>query len=321
MAGVETYYLTPPKDIDMRIPDQAIKCVGFISHDTPTLKYIGTVFVVGVKSPMGGAYLHLVTAKHVAEAFDPGPFVIAMNGKDGRPIFLKSGGESKWWYHPTESDNVDVAVIPFATANLSAYDAEWFPEDIFATDDRIKQYGIGLGDELVTMGLFTSFHGLSKFIPVVRTGIVSMMPTDPIPTKDFGLMEAYLTEARSFGGLSGSPVFVRNTVQMPPIKDKTGELVSLAGLGKMHFFGLMHGHWNVIEQVEMHSGMSIIVPAKKILEVLHHPELEEMRKEMDRRDQEAKLPVADVARADQQSKPFTKDDFESALKKVSRKTK
>lgn len=35
------------------------------------------------------ALLHLVTAKHVAEFFDPGSCIIAMNGKDGKPLFAK----------------------------------------------------------------------------------------------------------------------------------------------------------------------------------------------------------------------------------------
>ncbi len=324
-AGGDMRYLTPPKDIGMRIPDEALKCTGFISHDLPKPKYIGTVFVVGVKSELGGYYSHLVTAKHVAEAFDPGPFMVAFNGKDGRQILLKSGDESRWWYHPTEPNNVDVAVIPFATAHLSEYDVQYIPESRFATDARIQKYNIGLGDEILIVGLFTSFHGESKLVPVVRTGNIAMMPRDPIPTKDFGLMEAHLIEARSIGGLSGSAVFVRNTINLPPGKDQGGELVSLAGLGKFHFFGLMNGHWNVVEPdsagalKEMHAGISIVVPAKKILEVLYHPELVAMRKKMDTKEQEAKYPVTDLAKTGKQFPQFTKDDFEAALTKATRK--
>src|SRR5437764_2704619 len=90
LAGERTHYLFPPRDIQMRIPDRLIKCVGFISHDEPKPDYLGTVFIVGVKSELeSGAYLHLVTARHVAEMIDPGPFVIGMNGKDGSKILLK----------------------------------------------------------------------------------------------------------------------------------------------------------------------------------------------------------------------------------------
>ena len=110
------------------------------------------------------------------------------------------------------------------------------------------------------------------------------MPRDRLPIKGFGEMEAYLAEGRSIGGLSGSPVFVRNTVKWP-MHSSRGP-THLYGLGDGHLLGLMHGHWEVpasfstIEQVEaVNMGVSIIVPAKKILEVLYHPELAAMRKQ------------------------------------------
>jgi hypothetical protein len=326
LAGARTHYLCPPKDINMRVPDQLLKCTGFISHDLSIPKWMGTMFVVGVESELGGGgYLHLVTAKHVAEKIDPGPFVIAMNGKDGRPLWLKSGDEWRWWYHPTEADKVDVAVIPFTTARLPEYDVEWIHESCFVTDDKIKKYGIGIGDELTMVGLFAPYYGLRKFVSVVRTGNVALIPPDPIPIKDFGDMEAYLADVRAIKGFSGSPVLVRNTMNLPPI-EKDGELLHFSGMGSFHLFGLMHGHWPAREETiagmpaEVHSGISIIVPAKKILEVLYHPELVEMRKEMDKRETESKYPVADAADDNGEAPRITKAEFEAALKKVSRKT-
>jgi len=48
----------------------------------------------------------------------------------------------------------------------------------------------------------------------------------------------------------------------------------------------MHGHWDLpvsfspLEQREaVNMGVSIVVPAKKILETLYHPDLVKMRKE------------------------------------------
>ena len=53
-----------------------------------------------------------------------------------------------------------------------------------------------------------------------------------------------------------------------------------------NLLGLVHGHWDLpvsfsaTEQAEaVNMGVSIIVPAKKILEVLYHPELAAMRKQ------------------------------------------
>lgn len=268
----------------MRIPEHLIKSVGFVAIDQDLLQFGGTAFVVGIRAGDGRtAYPHLVTAKHVAEAIEPLDFLIAMNAKDGKPRFLKTGGE-KWWFHPTEADSVDVAVIPFATPMFGAYDVEMIPEDIFATESRIAEFDIGLGDELYIVGLFTRFFGRTHLIPLVRTGNIAMMPKDELPIKDFGNMEVYLAEGRSIGGLSGSPVFVRSTLKMP-VKTAAGQLASISGLGPLHFLGLMHGHWDLpttfaanehAEAVNM--GVSIVVPAKKVLEVLYHPELVEIRR-------------------------------------------
>ena len=302
----------------MRIPDELIKCVGFISPLVQELNYVGTAFVVGVRMDATHGYAHLVTAKHVAAAIDPGETVIAMNAKDGAPLFLCSG-EAKWFYHPTEPDSIDVAVLPFGSPRFAEYDITWIPEDIFATETVISELSLGLGDEIIIVGLFTKFFGSTRLTPLVRTGNLAMMPKDRVPVKDFGDIEAYLAEGRSIGGLSGSPVFVRNTVKMP-VQTSKGKVVHLSGLGPLRFLGLMHGHWDLppsfsaVEQAEaVNMGVSIVVPAKKILEVLYHPELVAMRKEHLEKEKQS-FPTADSS-----IKLFTKEGFETALKKASRK--
>ena len=120
------------------------------------------------------------------------------------------------------------------------------PEEIFATDKRIADYEIGLGDELVIVGLFTRFFGRTILTPIVRTGNIAMMPKEKLRgSLAFGEMEAYLAEGRSIGGLSGSPVFVRNTVKLP-LQTPDGKLAAMSGLGQSHLLGLVHGHWDVL---------------------------------------------------------------------------
>jgi hypothetical protein len=284
----------------MRIADHLLKSVGFVSrYDGPDqpLVFGGTAFIVGVKMDANASLVHLVTAKHVAEAIEPAEAVIGMNAKDGAPRFLRTG-DQKWFYHPTEKDSVDVAVVPLGCPNMEEYDIGFIPEAIFATEKRIAEYNIGLGDELIIVGLFTRFIGLTHLIPIVRTGNIAMMPRDRLPTKDFGEMEAYLAESRSIGGLSGSPVFVRNTVKTP-VKSEKG-VSQFYGLGDGHLLGLIHGHWDLpvsfsaAEQAEaVNMGVSIVVPAKKILEVLYHPELVAMREEHYERLKKSDSPTAD----------------------------
>lgn len=54
-----------------------------------------------------------------------------------------------------------------------------------------------------------------------------MIPSELIHTDKLGDIEVYLIEARSIGGVSGSPVFVRE---------------SFPRAGKHYLLGLMHGH-------------------------------------------------------------------------------
>jgi len=129
-----------------------------------------------------------------------------------------------------------------------------------------------------------------------------MMPGEKIPLKGFGKAEAYLIEGRSIGGLSGSPVFVRHTVHMNA-RTAEGEDAQLAGLStRIQLLGLIHGHWELpltfkeSEQAEaINMGVGIAIPANKILETLYHPELVQMRKELDEQSDKANLPVTDSA--------------------------
>ena len=84
-----------------------------------------------------------------------------------------------------------------------------FEREALATPDLIKEKSIGLGEELLVVGLFASHHGRKMNIPIVRSGMIAAMPWEPIWDAKTGQnFEAFLAEVRSIGGLSGSPVWV-----------------------------------------------------------------------------------------------------------------
>ena len=310
----------------MRLPDQVLHTCCFLSHKTKEIKFGGTAFVVSVKGQHGNAFLYLVTGKHVAEAVEHGPFVIGLNQKNGNSALLDVD-EAKWYYRTTEPDAVDAAVTLFAPDAYESLNVEWVHEEMFATPSVMQKTGIGIGDEITAVGLFTRFWGQNQYSAIARIGNLVMLPKDRVPVKSFEPMEAYLAEGRSIGGLSGSPVFVRQTVNITLEGDK-GAVLPFAGTGQIYFLGLMHGHWEVskavlekegIEAVEaVNMGVSIIVPAHKILEILYQPELVKMRKDIDEEISAETGPVAD-SELQRPSATFTKDDFETALKKASRK--
>jgi hypothetical protein len=87
----------------------------------------------------------------------------------------------------------------------------------------------------------------------------------------------------------------------------------------------MIGHWDLphgftttqAEAVNM--GISPVVPAHKIKEIIMQPELLKLMKDVDEEMRAKNQKGAKLDFADGEQKPFTKDDFEAALKKVSRK--
>jgi hypothetical protein len=66
----------------------------------------------------------------------------------------------------------------------------------------------------------------------------------------------------------------------------TGE-ERLYGAGRFFLLGSMIGHWrlrpkdSLVEQESVNMGISAVVPAQKIMEILNQPELVEMRKQWD----------------------------------------
>jgi hypothetical protein len=114
-----------------------------------------------------------------------------------------------------------------------------------------------------------------------------MMPTIPLPVKNFDPMEAYVAEIE---GLSGSPIWARSAAHLNAAqKVELGDEASVPSSNDtdMLFLGLLHGRWEVPKEAmegqseqytqNMTSGMSIIVPAHKILEVINGPELAALR--------------------------------------------
>src|SRR5437879_13372135 len=81
---------------------------------------------------------------------------------------------------------------------------------------------------------------------------------------------------------------VRQTVNVEvPCPDGKTPL-AFAATGAIFLLGLMHGHWDLpkgfsslIQGETTNMGISIVVPAHKIMEILNHPELVDMRKKTD----------------------------------------
>jgi hypothetical protein len=77
-------------------------------------------------------------------------------------------------------------------------------------------------------------------------GTVALMPPEKIPHGG-NLIDAYLIEHHSIGGLSGSPAFVSEMALIPSVyqepKKKTPEKMFFSAPGQTFFMGLVRGHW------------------------------------------------------------------------------
>ena len=280
----------------MRLPGRILHTACLLGFKKETPQYAGSGFVVAVPGAHGNSHLYLVTAKHLAERMECRPTVMGFNYEDGSKALFEANN-LHWYAHPTEASAVDAAVTPFepaqwdidpATRPVGVLDVEPVPEHLFTSGARTRQTSIGVGDEITAIGVFTRFSYEDRHLAIARTGNLAMMPPIPIPVKNFDPMEAYVAEIE---GLSGSPIWVRSTNVAQKVGLGDGASVPSSDDTDMFFLGLLHGSWEVPKEAmegrsaqytqNMTSGMSIIVPAHKILEVINGPELAALRLKKD----------------------------------------
>ncbi len=153
-------------------------------------------------------------------------------------------------------------------------------------------------------GLFSPHYGRDKNLPIVRTGTIAAMPLEKLPVR-YGYIDAYLVQARSIAGLSGSPVFVR----MDPRKadEHWARRVVAGPTPKYGLLGLIRGHFeaeaekdataDAINAEAFNMGIGIVVPVEKIVETLLHPEFVEKYDEIETRFKRESPPGTRLRRA------------------------
>jgi hypothetical protein len=323
------------RDPEVRVPDVMLKCVGFVGEvthrdaDGANGDLCATGFFVSVPSQnLPGSYCYFVTAKHVATDLADSEIYFLVNKKGGGTTRMNGVGDA-WYLHPTDK-TADVAVTQMAMTP----DADMIavPLGDFVTPLDIRNQTIGIGDEVFATGLFTPVTGSRSLLPIVRHGNIAMIPHEQVQT-ELGFADVYLVEARSIGGLSGSPVWARGSLLSAFQSSASGEPVPVSLVGPGKLLGLMHGHWDVRESKKndyevvhdrrgVNLGIGIVVPAMKILETLHSLPLMAQRNDEDEKQMKKSIPGTDSLKLkakDEEQPTFTKEDFEVALRKASRK--
>ena len=289
----------------MRVPYRLLNSVAYIAEivgeDTSanSLDLQGTGFFVTIPSKTkGSGWRVLVTAKHIATALSNRDVEIIVNKKGGGtmplPLIL-----DHWCFHPS----ADVAVLPcnvHPDMDILSISTEHFWVPTTSEEDEV----VGIGDEVFFPGLFTYAPGRRRIMPLLRHGNLAMLPDEQIQV-DGGFADVYLVEARSVGGMSGSPVFVRPTMALDEATVLGEGAQTLMGVSsELRLLGLMHGHWD-IQESDLNSprytpnpkgvnlGIGVVVPASKILETLNHPLLLALMEKQERQTNETFSPNPD----------------------------
>lgn len=280
----------------MKVPEGIKKCVAFVGLQMAdsTFRLLGTVFFVG-RDDAPNMHTYAVTAKHIIEGTKSkglDRIFIRFNLKDGDSTWL-AAPINNWIYH--ENLNVDIALLPIGFDKN--FDHLFYPLFGAMTASVIKQNEIDVGDEVFITGLFKHYYGIQSNIPIVRVGNISAMPGEQIQTRKH-LMDAYLIEARSIGGISGSPVFVNLGIH----RKINGKIMEVVGSGGVYFLmGLIYGHFDSKineldssltetedkkEYENINTGIAIVTPIDKLLEVFGQKSLVEHEEKQDRLFQE-----------------------------------
>jgi hypothetical protein len=270
----------------MYVADYVRQTVLFLGNkDAKSGKFIprATAFVVAIYEG-GLGFRFVVTAEHniVFFAEHGWDIYVRTNLKDGG-VREDNWSKGIWHFHPDPaSTDVAIAAIDFLPdeefKNLVLRTP--LPDrGIGATSQVMQEIKLGLGDEVFIVGLFRSHHGLQRNVPIIRIGNLAMMRGEPVYTKYCGYTDAYLVEARSISGLSGSPVFIHWPIAGQP------------GATQFKLLGLMHGHFDIKNLNEdtvvdsdasvtsgINTGIGVVIPVEKILETIDQPELVEIRK-------------------------------------------
>jgi hypothetical protein len=333
------------------VPNLIRKCVAFVGIEYDDGSFVPKATGFFAHAGEGDIQRsHFVTAEHVVvnikEKIVKDEREKGIKGKLSVRLNIKDGGsegvplhEAQWWSHPDLDNLSDVAVTPcsFAKEYFDHFPLPLYGAVVGASSTgHLKRPGAALGQEIAIVGLFRHHRGNQRNEPIVRIGHIAAMPEERVWTGYCGYTEAYLVEANSIGGLSGSPVFV-NLTHSGPITMNVGGVNRYESQFEMVDFrvymlmGLMHGHWDLPNLTDaatddargsenINTGVGVVIPVQKIIETLYHPELLEMRKkleERERRESGAKPDLADDAspRASD-ANPNHREDFDILMKKA-----
>lgn len=318
-----------PVDVP-RFPDDYVDAVVFLfpSEDAARegRQVGGTGFLAAI--PFGNtglAHWYVITNRHV---IDHGHRTVRVNTDDGRSVPVTIP-EPSWHAH---SRGYDIAAAYFPQGAFA--NANGLLTKTFITERRLGKWELGVGDDLMVISRHVGYQGKVQNRPVLHSGMISLSPPEDVYNPETQQDEpSFLIEARSWGGFSGSPVLGYRA----PLQPRLGAVNRRQNIETARIFvvGMIWGHlprWEPIhgatgkqtgDYVRVNTGMSAVVPAWEIEEVLDLEVFVREREQYEKMWDEAFVTpevqaAPDVANDDDLEGPLTAGAFNEALRRATR---
>ena len=285
-----------------RIPPKHLDCVVYLyatRADAEKGKGRGGTgfFVVISPSVPGKGFAYIVTNWHVA--VQRGFSVARVERVDGgHDIFVFDSSE--WHFLP----EYDIAVIEAPGVSGLTHKISFGDVSHFVTKEHIERARIGPGDDVFMVGRFIDHQGSKQNVPAVRFGNISTNPA-PVLQENGNKADTYCIDMHSRHGYSGSPVFVYRTPGYDleePLGSGLDRKLLYSGTSLLLLLGIHWGQfpemWEVTDRGRLKygsrkesseplltdgrfimglSGMTCVLPAWTIAEVLNMPALKVRR--------------------------------------------
>ena len=277
-----------------RIPPLVLNSVFFLYKTEEDAKagseVGGTGFIVALPTVVPGySFTYFVTNWH--NVLRDGCSVVRLDTVGGTPdIFTFEPSE---WHFSTK---YDIAVIHDSRIVPNFHRVAVVGKGLFLTKELKEQEKMGPGEDVFMVGRFVDYQGLKHNVPAVRFGNISMDPV-PMEQPNGARADSYCIDMHSRSGFSGSPVFLYRTLGFnldysAPMSGSHNNLWLLGihwgqfpekwelnSRGKLRYTDReSHSSLPLGERdIEGLSGMTCVLPAWSILEVLNMPELKVMR--------------------------------------------
>lgn len=276
----------------MAYQERWAQSVVFITVPVPTdsvtlYEPVGTGFMVRAQSGRASLY-YTFTAAHVVQN-RPATF-IRLRDDDDQIVDVQAGD---WFIH--EDSRADLAVCVVSGFAHRRY----YQRSLIFHLKAGHQPGfspVRVGDEAHYIGLLAPVGSMKdRMVPFVRSGTIGAMNQTNIPVDTNGeyvYADGHLLDCRGRGGFSGSPCFVHRkeirglkAARLPPDPSlQTKAIQQLDQRETESFLGVFVGYFPDERAPDRTSGIGIVVPQARVMELLWQDDVEA--------DREARLEAA-----------------------------